>query len=205
MPVNCNLHLSILNSIRISQYFKLPEGTKVYANVGTDGIDGCMSSFFGQSVATLRESFLIIGDLSFFYDMNSLRIKHNGSNCHIMMINNHGGNEFYLQPLMPTTPQGLGASHINNAKGWVESVGFEYISATSIEEFERNISVFVQPRKDRPIFFEIFTDQMIDRETVHALKNSYYHQFDDLASVKDAMKSVLGKDKVKKLKSFFNK
>lgn len=140
MPDNCNLHLSILNSVRISQYFNLPKGTKVYSNIGTDGIDGCMSTFFGQAAVDNRENYLIIGDLSFFYDMNSLRIKHNRSNCHILLINNHGGNEFYMQPIMPTTPQGLGASHSNSAEGWAKSVGFNYLSAHNKEQFDKNIS-----------------------------------------------------------------
>lgn len=205
MPANSNLHLSILNSIRISQYYQLPENTKVYANIGTDGIDGCMSSFFGQSVASKKENFLIIGDLSFFYDMNSIRIKHNGANCHIMMINNHGGNEFFLQPLKPTTPQGLGASHVNNAKGWVESVGFKYLSASNEEDFQVAIKEFVRTNRDEPVFLEVFTDQMVDRETVGSLKNSYHKQFDDIAFLKDAVKNIIGKDATKGLKKFFGK
>ena len=47
-----------------------------YANIGTHGIDGCMSSFLGQASVRKELSFLVIGDLAFFYDMNVLRIRH---------------------------------------------------------------------------------------------------------------------------------
>lgn len=205
LPENSNLHLSILNSIRLSQYYELPKGTKIYANVGTDGIDGCMSTFFGQAAVCDKENFLIIGDLSFFYDMSSLRIKHNRRNCHIMLVNNHGGNEFYMQQLMPTTPQGLGASHENSAKAWAESVGFTYLTASNKDEYDNCIKQFVKKQKEAPILFEVFTDQMIDRETVFALKGSYRKQYDDMAQIKDAVKSVIGESTVKSIKKFFGK
>ena len=205
LPAHSNLHLSILNSIRLSQYIRLPDGTKTYANVGTDGIDGCMSTFFGQACSTERECYLIIGDLSFFYDMNSLRIKHNKNNCHILLINNHGGNEFYQQPIVPTTPQGLGASHKNSAKAWAESVGFRYLTASDKQSFDSQLNLFISPKQDQPILFEVFTDQMIDRESVFELKASYSHVFDKNAAVKDAVKSLIGESSVKKLKSFLRK
>lgn len=205
MPENCNLHLSILNSIRISQYFELPNGTMVYANVGTDGIDGCMSTFFGQAAADKRENFLIIGDLSFFYDMSSLRIKHNKRNCHILLINNYGGNEFYMQPIMPTTPQGLGASHSNSAEEWVKSVGFKYLSAHNKEQFDKNIDIFVNCDNNKPVVFEVFTDQMKDREMVFSLKDTYKSYFDELAALKDSIKSVVGTKNIEKLKKIIGR
>ncbi len=204
LPPNSNLHLSILNSIRLSQYSELPEGTKTYANVGTDGIDGCMSTFFGQACSTNRECYLIIGDLSFFYDMSSLRIKHNRNNCHILLINNHGGNEFYQQPIVPTTPQGLGASHCNSAKAWAESVGFKYLTAENEDQFKNGLSDFIK-KQEKPILFEIFTDQMIDRESVYTLKGAYFHVTDKNAAIKDAVKSILGEDTTSKIKNILKR
>lgn len=205
MPNYSNLHLSILNSIRISQYYNLPEGTKVYANVGTDGIDGCMSTFFGQAAVTEKECFLIIGDLSFFYDMNSLRIKHNRNNCHIMLINNHGGNEFYQQPIVPTTPQGLGASHGNNAKSWAESVGFNYMTADDKQSFQDVIEKFVQ-KQEKPVLLEVYTDQYTDREMVFELKKSYKKYYNNAADdVKDSVKSLLGDKGVDRIKELLGR
>lgn len=205
LPSGINLHLSILNSIRLSNYFELPKDVKVYANVGTDGIDGCMSSFFGQAAVTDKECFLFIGDLSFFYDMSSVRIKHNKANVHILLINNHGGNEFYLQPLMPTTDQGLGAKHANNAKAWVESCGFRYLCSHNKEEFDANIKEFVKVKQKQPVLFEVFTDQMEDRKAIGQLRRSYAAMFDKHAAAKKVVKDVLGEETVKGIKSFLGR
>ena len=206
MPENCNLHLSVLNSIRISQYSILPVGTRVFANIGTDGIDGCLSSFFGQAAASSCENFIIIGDLSFFYDMSSLRIKHNKCNCHILLINNHGGNEFYMQPIMPTTPQGLGASHENSAKAWAESVGFKYLSASSEQEYNNVIETFVAKNQKQPIILEVFTDQLIDRKSVFALKDTYRKQHEGIkGEIKAQIKNVLGDKRVDVIKKLMGK
>ncbi|MDY6131350.1 MAG: 2-succinyl-5-enolpyruvyl-6-hydroxy-3-cyclohexene-1-carboxylic-acid synthase [Prevotella sp.] len=205
LPENIILHLSILNSIRLSQYFELPKYTKVYANVGTDGIDGCMSSFFGQACVTDKECFLFIGDLSFFYDMSSIRIKHNKGNAHILLINNHGGNEFYLQPIMPTTDQGLGAKHNNSAKGWVESCGFRYLTASNQGEFDNNIKEFVKENQEKPVVFEVFTDQMVDKKAIEDLMKAYRLIFNQHAAAKQAVKTIIGEDNIKGLKKLFGR
>ncbi len=205
IPQDSNLHLSILNSIRISQFYDLPKGVKVYANVGTDGIDGCMSTFFGQAAVCDKENFLVIGDLSFFYDMNSLRIKHNRGNCHILLINNFGGNEFYQQPIVPTTPQGLGASHGNCAQAWAESVGFRYLSSHNEEEYQKDIQEFVKTNQQTPVLMEVFTDQMTDRETVFSIKGCAGQAVNETPLWKSTVKSVLGEKGIKNIKTILGK
>jgi 2-succinyl-5-enolpyruvyl-6-hydroxy-3-cyclohexene-1-carboxylate synthase len=205
MPSGCLLHLSILNSIRISHFFELPENTKVYANIGTDGIDGCMSTFLGQSVVSDRLSFLIIGDLSFFYDMSSIRIKHVKNNVRILLINNYGGNEFYQQEIMPTTDLGLGAKHRNQAKEWAQSVGFKYISAKNENEYAENLPLFVEKESDGPVLFEVFTEQMVDQHTVKEMKRSMRPLFDKNAALKGKVRSVIGDSGIRKIKKVLGK
>jgi len=205
MPKNSLLHLSILNSIRISHFFQLPENTKVYANIGTDGIDGCMSTFFGQSIVSERLSFLIIGDLSFFYDMSSLRIKHIKSNARILLINNHGGNEFYQQPLRPTTDNSIGAKHNISAQGWAQSVGFKYISARIEGEYISKLHELVKLESDNPILFEVFTEQMTDVHALRTLQKSIRDLFDKNASLKNVARSVLGETGIKTIKNILGK
>lgn len=118
IPENSILHLSINDSIRVTNFFRINKNIKVYANIGTHGIDGCMSSFIGQSVASDKESFLVIGDLAFFYDMNSLRINSMKSNAHILLINNHGGSEFYYNKIQQNNDANTTARHSNVAEGW---------------------------------------------------------------------------------------
>ncbi len=205
MPENSLLHLSILNSIRISHFFELPINTKVYANIGTDGIDGCMSTFFGQSVVSQRLSFLVIGDLSFFYDMNSLRIKHVGNNVRILLINNYGGNEFYQQTIRPTTDNSIGAKHSNKAQCWAESVGFNYLTAQTEKDYLNLLNEFVKPVSNSPIMFEIFTGQMTDVEALRTVQRSIRNLFDKNATLKNTARSVLGESGIKTIKNIFGK
>jgi 1-acyl-sn-glycerol-3-phosphate acyltransferase len=62
--------------------------------VGAYGIDGSLSTFMGQAAVHDGLAFMLLGDLSFFYDMNALQIRHVGSNVRVMVINNEGGAEF---------------------------------------------------------------------------------------------------------------
>lgn len=78
------------------EFIRFRSSVKCYSNVGAFGIDGGMSTLIGQSVVTENMSFMIIGDLAFFYDMNSLGIKHIKNNLRILLINNNGGVEFKL-------------------------------------------------------------------------------------------------------------
>lgn len=72
IPSQAILNLGNSTTIRIAEYFDLNSNVQVYCNRGVNGIDGCMSAYIGQSAATDKLSFLIIGDLTFFYDMNAL-------------------------------------------------------------------------------------------------------------------------------------
>lgn len=49
IPEDSILHLSINDAIRITNFFKLNQHIKTYANIGTHGIDGPLSTFFGTS------------------------------------------------------------------------------------------------------------------------------------------------------------
>lgn len=66
----------------------------VLANRGANGIDGVVSSGIGASAAGGPVT-LLIGDLSFFHDMNGLlAAKHYKLNITILLVNNNGGGIF---------------------------------------------------------------------------------------------------------------
>ena len=206
---NSILHLSINNSIRIANFFKINKNIKVYANIGTYGIDGCMSTFIGHSVASPeKKAFLIIGDLAFFYDMNSLRLNSIGDNAHILLINNHGGSEFYYNK---TRVDELGdlhttARHNTKAEGWVKENNFEYISASNKEEFDNNLNKFLNSKNS--ILFEVFTEMSTDAQNIH---NFYdYSKPHDIKTdlsrkSKDFVKKNIGQEKAKKILNLFDK
>lgn len=72
---------------------------KFLANRGASGIDGVVSSALGTSAATKRKLVLVIGDLSFYHDMNGLlAAKAHGLDATIIVINNDGGGIFSFLP-----------------------------------------------------------------------------------------------------------
>ena len=167
IPNGSILHMAILNSTRLMQFFKLDSSIKCFSNVNAFGIDGCLPTFMGQAAVTDELSFLIIGDLSFFYGMNAAAIKHRKSNIRILVVNNGGGAEFHIMPdsnAIPTIDLHIGCAHDRSVKGWVESMGYEYISAANKDELEKSLSVFVSKDHSKPVVLETFTNMKDDGE-----------------------------------------
>lgn len=175
LPEKSNLHLAILHSLRCWSFLPLKPSITCYSNVGAFGIDGCMSAFLGQSVASDELSFLIIGDLSFFYDMNSIGIRHLKNNVRILLINNYGGIEFKLSR-SPGSKFGsetdlytsAGGHNGTGAKNWAESNNFKYIKAGTKDEFLQHKDTFVN-KSNKPILFEVFTTQEEENEALEQI------------------------------------
>lgn len=185
---NSILHLSINDSIRISNFFKIKNNINVSANIGTFGIDGPISTFIGHSVMSSKPAYLITGDLAFFYDMNALRLNSIKNNMHILLINNHGGSEFYYNGsyLDKYSDLHTTARHMTKAEGWVKSNNFKYISASTKEEFDSKIDEFIN-NKDQPILFEIFTEMSKDAKCI----NDFYN----IEKPKDLKEKIISKSK----------
>ena len=185
LPKKSLLHLSILNSTRIMQMFSFDTETSVYSNIGTDGIDGSMSTFFGQATASERPCFLVIGDLSFFYDMNSLGIRNIGKNVHILLVNNGGGAEFYFSmgpERLPNIDLHISAGHQKRAKEWVEANGISYMQATTNEEYCSILPEFVS--KEGPVLLEIFTEKKKDIDVLKGFRRMIHQETTTVAAAK---------------------
>lgn len=167
MPDDSLLHISNSNSIRIANMFPIKETVDVYCNRGTCGIDGSMSTYIAQSYITPKPSFMLIGDLSFFYDMNAIWNRYCTKNTRILLCNNSGGALFH-SPYYKTVQDfetidvHIAASHETSAEGWAKSRGFSYLSAHNQNEFDIAIEDFVSQSSEKPIVFEVFTDKDID-------------------------------------------
>ena len=72
LPEPCALHLANSSTIRYAQLFTIPPRVEICCNRGVNGIEGSLSTAIGYAVASTKLNFIIIGDLSFFYDMLSL-------------------------------------------------------------------------------------------------------------------------------------
>lgn len=217
IPKNSLLHLSILNSTRITQMFDLDPSIAVYSNIGTDGIDGSMSTFLGQASVANRPCFLIIGDLSFFYDMNSLGIRNIGPNVHILLVNNGGGAEFYFSmgpSKLPNIDMHISAAHKNSAKDWILSNNFRYLTAGNMSEYKEALPEFVRTDADRPVVMEIFTDKENDIKILKGFRRLIHqevpaakvaHQIESLPGIKQVAQTELGQSMKEKLKKGIKK
>lgn len=169
IPKNSILHLSILNSIRITNLFDLDPTIKVYANIGAYGIDGSLSTFFGNSYSKDELSFLIIGDLSFIYDMNTTLNLNLNKNIRILIINNYCGGEFhhvYSSSDIVNIDLHIAAGHKFKLKSWCESLNVDYHSANNFEELEKEYTNFIKEHS-KPQILEVFTNSDIDTKVLH--------------------------------------
>lgn len=197
IPENSYLNFAIHNSLRSWSYFPLSKSIKCFSNIAAFGIDGCLSTFLGQSIVTDELSFLIIGDLAFFYDMNALGIRHLKNNIRILLVNNNGGAEFKLGDLESQTDVGSYISadgHYTNAKGWAETCNFKYMHAPNKEEFDRQISEFVDV-SEQSIVFEIFTRSEDEKKAMQIFNQNNWHgtKHEEIKKgIKSDMKNILG-------------
>ena len=73
---------------------------KVFQNRGASGIDGIISTALGIGSLSKNPTYLIVGDISFYYDINSLLIaKQYKIPLIIILINNNGGSIFRFLPI----------------------------------------------------------------------------------------------------------
>jgi 2-succinyl-5-enolpyruvyl-6-hydroxy-3-cyclohexene-1-carboxylate synthase len=112
-------------------------------NRGANGIDGLVSTAMGISSQN-EHTVLVIGDLSFYHDLNGLlAAKHHHLNSTIVLINNDGGGIFSFLPQSQEekhfetlfgTPIGLDYEHV------VKMYGGKFTSVENWAEFRKAIS-----------------------------------------------------------------
>ncbi|WP_346687343.1 thiamine pyrophosphate-binding protein [Megamonas hypermegale] len=215
LPENSILHLGILNTLRTWNYFEEPQSVLGYSNTGGFGIDGCVSSLIGASLGEPNKLFFgVVGDLAFFYDMNSIGNRHVGHNVRLMVINNGRGTEFRNYGHIghnfgeDADKYIAAAGHYGRKshlllKHYAEDLGFEYLSASNKEEYFNNLKKYLEPKiTDRPILFEVFTDSNDESEAIRIMKNI---EISAKGKAKKVIKSVIGEQGVNVLKKLIKK
>ena len=156
-----NLHLSNSSTVRYAQLFKKTCNIEIQGNRGVNGIEGSLSTAIGASSMHDDLSFIIIGDLSFFYDLNALFNSHINKNVRIILINNEGGEIFGALPgldLQEKSSRYILATHNFNAQGLCKDFNLEYIRADCINSFEKALSI-CSKKSDRAIIVEALTNK----------------------------------------------
>lgn len=200
LPANSVLQLSILNSLRVWSLFDIDKTVECYSNVAAFGIDGGMSTLIGQSMATEKKCFMVVGDLAFFYDMNSIGIRGLRNNLRILLVNNNGGIEFKMSANENKLLDKYIAAgnHFRNAEGWASTCNFKYMKASSKEEFDSKMMEFVAD-SDLPILFEIFVSDLDEAKAYRMVVESNTNMsleeraHKTKAALVREMKKVLGK------------
>lgn len=210
LPANSIIHFGIFNSLRSWNFFELDSSIQSSCNVGGFGIDGALSTLIGASLANpARLHYLVVGDLAFFYDLNSLGNRHIGNNIRILLVNNGRGFEFRKKD-HPGYQFGESADlyiaaggHYGNmsqtlVKNYAEDLGFEYLTASNKDEFETMCARFVNKElTDKPIVFEIFpeTDNEINNlDAIRHIKGSSIPMMEKITDkAKSGVRSILQK------------
>lgn len=175
LPEKSSLFVGNSSSVRNIQLYKLPADTNVFCNRGTNGIEGSISTASGYASLHSGLTFLMVGDLSFFYDLNGLWNKYISGNLRILLINNGGGGIFHLLPGLDKSEaleQYITAQHNTSAEAWVHAAGFHYQKAENAADLEKNLPAFIADNSDKAIVLEVFTTPEINKSAF----KSYYHQ-----------------------------
>lgn len=215
IPENSTVYFAILNTLRCWNYFETPHNITGFSNTGGFGIDGGLSSLIGASLANKDKLFFCItGDLGFFYDMNVLGNRHVGKNVRILLVNNGRGTEFTnynhpgaqfgedAKPFIAADGH-FGRKSKNLVKHFAEDLGFEYISASSKDEYVKNKNKFLNTKGfEKPIIFEVFTNGDDESNAIKAMRSL---EVTSSAAAKQVVKNLLGEKGVSTLKGFLGK
>ncbi|WP_432360140.1 2-succinyl-5-enolpyruvyl-6-hydroxy-3-cyclohexene-1-carboxylic-acid synthase [Sporosarcina sp. UB5] len=144
-------------------FTKTEKDITLFANRGTNGIDGVVSTAFGIEAARKRPTYLLIGDLSFLHDVNGLIVsRFHKTNLTIIILNNDGGGIFsYL-------PQASVENHFEELFGTPTGLTFEHVGAMydtqyaavhTVEGFKAEL----QKEKTKDVrIIEVFTSRPVN-------------------------------------------
>ena len=195
LPHDCVVHFGMSNTLRSWTFFNMPyKDIRTYANVGCRGIDGVLSTLVGASLVNPSKLYFgVLGDLTFYYDMNVLGNRHISNNLRIILINNDGGTEFYMHQSGCWKSMGndvsdyVAASGHNGIKSkklvrdYAINLGFEYLSASNERELDDIIPYFTSTvLTEKPILLEVFTEHDKEREALYAVRNIVSNDAEDL-------------------------
>jgi 2-succinyl-5-enolpyruvyl-6-hydroxy-3-cyclohexene-1-carboxylate synthase len=149
----------------------------IFGNRGASGIDGNVSTALGLAAATGRRVVALLGDITFYHDMNGLLAirQHVLNNVVFVVMNNDGGGIFHRLPIarhdppfteLFLTPHGLSFDHA------AAMYGLRYRAVADGEGFDTALSAALDEAAG-PWLIEVKTDSAADyrrqREIVAAL------------------------------------
>ena len=219
IPNNSVLHLGILNSLRSWNFFEVDKSIRTYCNVGGFGIDGIVSTMIGAAICNPNKLYYaVLGDLAFFYDLNSIGNRNVTSNIRILLINNGRGVEFHTYKHAASkfgddTDKYIAAYGHNGIKSptlvreMAKSLGFDYLTASSKEVFLSLVDTFCEPSvTDHPLIFEVFTEKVDDADVLRLIRQiNGVPRKDIKGQIHDIVRGVVGENITNKLTQILKK
>ena len=164
------IHLANSSAIRNAACYLRPSAYhRIFANRGTNGIEGSLSTAIGHALRTDQPVLLLIGDLSFFYDQNALWNSQLHGNLRIILLNNHGGGIFTTLPGLEASAAAhdmVAATHHADARGICTQNDIGYLKANNIDEMQLGIVTLLTQQAQRPMLLEVFTNADKDAQAM---------------------------------------
>lgn len=130
---------------------------QLFCNRGASGTDGNLATAFGISAAVDKPITIVIGDVAFLYDLNSLaqiqEMKHAPT---IIVINNSGCGVFKFLPIADKTDifkRYFQAEHSFSFEGAAIQFGLDYCSPNSLDDYKE----FLRIGSNKPRLIEVQT------------------------------------------------
>ena len=167
------IHLANSTAVRLVAATHAGGGIPVYANRGLNGIEGSLSVAAGYALAGGGMSVMLIGDLSFFYDLSALALPSLPRRLRIVLFNNGGGQIFSRLPGLeqsPALPAYISAQSHHTASGIATAFGLRYAQAHTMQDLQGVLHTSLYPAADGPTLLEVFTETNDNQQELDALK-----------------------------------
>ena len=136
----------------------------IATNRGVSGIEGFIASACGFIDGVSKEVYLIIGDVSFMHDLNSLFfLKQLPINLKIILINNYGGGIFTLLPINKEQEvlSYITSPHSENFENIAKNFDIKYMAIKDVQKMQPALSELVATPTHT--ILEIFVDHQLNK------------------------------------------
>lgn len=147
----------------------------IFANRGASGIDGVVSTALGVAAARPHHpTVLVIGDVSFYHDMNALLAVQRAAlrNIHIVVLNNGGGAIFKRLPIAQYDPPFRDlfyTAHAMHFKPVADMFGMAYVHTASRARVRTALDAAIAT--ETPTLIEFQSDPELSEHVRHFLRD----------------------------------
>ena len=178
IPSNSNILLG--NSLAIREVddicLNINKNHNIFCNRGASGIDGLVSTMLGISYASKKTSNIdlaILGDLSFFHDMNGLHfLINNEINTKFLILNNNGGQIFSKLDISKFDIPNFEKFWITplniDLKNIAQLYGVDYFEPKNLDD----LLLMINKKNDKPLIIDYKIDIKISEERKEKLVKS---------------------------------